>query len=82
MAKHKSVHLTARTDIGPYRRGDHIEEEGDVEASLKGEHRHHFIRVAADKEPEPAPKPAEVKPEAARIPAEMKPAAEASPKSR
>lgn len=48
MAKHKDFHLTARIDIGSYRKGDHIEDEAQVTALMKSEHRHHFIRVAAD----------------------------------
>lgn len=52
MAKHSSFHLTARSDIGPYRKGDHIEDEAEVTAILAGEHRHHFTRVAADNAPD------------------------------
>jgi hypothetical protein len=60
MPKHPSIHLTARTDgIGGHRKGDHIEDEAEVNALLKGEHRHHFIRVAADRAPA-APKAAPV----------------------
>ena len=55
MPKHPDFHLTARTDIGPYRRGAHIEEKADVEAILKGEHAAHFVRVAADNKPETKP---------------------------
>jgi hypothetical protein len=51
MPKHPDVHLTARTDIGPYRRGDHIEDHAEVDAILKGEHRAHFVRVTADNTP-------------------------------
>lgn len=54
MAKHTSVHLTARSDIGSYRKGDHVEDEAEVNAILASEHRHHFVRVAADVEPEAA----------------------------
>jgi hypothetical protein len=50
--KHPDFHLTARTDIGPHRRGDHIEDKVEVEAILKGEHAAHFVRVAADNEAE------------------------------
>jgi hypothetical protein len=52
MPKHPDVHLTARTDIGAYRRGHHIEDQAEVDAILKGEHRAHFVRVAADNSPE------------------------------
>ena len=52
MANHPNFHLTARTDIGPYRKGDHVEDEAEVNAILAGEHRHHFTRVAADNEPD------------------------------
>jgi len=52
MPKHPDVHLTARTDIGPYRRGDHIEDHAEVDAILKGEHAAHFVRVTADNSPE------------------------------
>jgi hypothetical protein len=45
MPKHPDVHLTARTDIGAYRRGDHVEDHAEVEAILKSEHRAHFVRV-------------------------------------
>jgi hypothetical protein len=50
MPKHKTVHLTARATIGPYTKGQHVEEADEVEAILASEHRHHFIRVAADLE--------------------------------
>ena len=52
MPKHPDFHLTARTDIGKYRRGDHIEDQAAVDAILKGEHRAHFVRVAADNTPQ------------------------------
>jgi hypothetical protein len=58
MPKHPDVHLTARTDIGAYRRGDHVEDHAEVDAILKGEHRAHFVRVAADNEAEPVSRPA------------------------
>jgi len=56
MPKHPDFHLTARTDVGPHRRGDHIEEKADVEAILNGEHVAHFVRVAADNEVDPVEK--------------------------
>jgi hypothetical protein len=48
MPKHTGLHLTARNDIGPYRKGDHIEEAADVDRLLAGEHRHHFVRVVPE----------------------------------
>lgn len=65
MAKHPHYHLTARNDIGPHRKGDHIEDEAAVNAILAGEHRHHFTRVAADNEPGEAEHPADADEEAA-----------------
>lgn len=53
MPKHPTMHLTARNDIGPYRKGAHVEDEAEVNALIASEHRHHFIRVAADNPPEP-----------------------------
>lgn len=50
MPKHTTIHLTARSDIGPYRKGQHIEEASEVDSIMAGEHRHHFVRVAADVE--------------------------------
>lgn len=50
MPKHRVFHLTARNDIGVYRKGDHIEDEGEVEKILAGHHVAHFVRVAADVE--------------------------------
>ena len=56
MPKHQRFKLIARNDFASYRKGDAIEDEGDVDGILANEHRHHVIRVAAA--PEPA-KPAE-----------------------
>lgn len=50
MAKHKHYHLTARQDFGRYKKGDHIEDEIEVEAILNGEQRVHVIQVHADPE--------------------------------
>lgn len=52
MPKHSDIHLTARTDIGSYRRGDHVEDHAEVEKILKSEHRAHFARVTADNSPD------------------------------
>lgn len=53
MAKHRGFHLTAHQDFGTYRRGDHIEDEAEVNRILGGEHAVHVNKVAADVEPEP-----------------------------
>jgi hypothetical protein len=60
MAKHQVFHLTAKQDFAGYRRGDHIEDEAEVNRILGGEHRPHVVKVAADIEPAPAPQPAPV----------------------
>lgn len=55
MPKHRDFKLVCRNDIGPYSKGDTIHDAAEVEAALKGEHRSHFIRIAADKEPPAEP---------------------------
>lgn len=78
MPKHPDIHLTARTDIGPYRRGDHVEDHAEVEAILKSEHRAHFARVTADNSDEDkaeivkAAEAAKASAQAAERPAEAK----------
>jgi hypothetical protein len=57
MPAHKGFHLTARRDFGAYRRGDHIEDEAEVNRILKSELRHHVVKVPADVKPEPTPAP-------------------------
>lgn len=86
MPKHPDFHLTARTDIGAYRRGDHVEDHAEVEAILKSEHRAHFARVTSDNSNEDKAEIAAAKAEAAKkaeavkalpAPAAEKPTAEA-----
>lgn len=48
MAKHPHIHLTARADTGAHRKGEHVEDEAEVNRILSGEHRHHYVRVTAD----------------------------------
>jgi hypothetical protein len=48
-------HLTVVRDFGNYRRGDHIEDEAEVTRLLKGEHRHHVVKVHADVKPAKPP---------------------------
>jgi hypothetical protein len=68
MPQHKDYHLTVRNDFGPYRKGDHIEDEAEVNRILGDEAQHHVIRVAADNPPEPKPaKPLPVAPEPAQV---------------
>lgn len=53
MPKHKEIHLTCRRDFGRYRRGDHIDDDAEVNRILKGELRHHVVKVRAELTPEP-----------------------------
>jgi hypothetical protein len=52
-------HLTVLRDFGDYTRGQHIEDEAEVARILKGEHRNHVVKVAADPKPEVAAAPIE-----------------------
>lgn len=48
MPKHRVYHLTVKADFGAYRRGDHIEDQAEVDRILGGEHVHYVTKVAAD----------------------------------
>lgn len=44
-------HLTVVRDFGDYVRGNHIEDDAEIERILGGELRHHVVKVAADVKP-------------------------------
>jgi hypothetical protein len=47
-------HLTVVRDFGTYAKGDHIEDEAEIARILKGEMRHHVVKVIADEKPKAA----------------------------